>query len=175
MTKEEIAKLLLIVSGAFPQTQTNETTLPTWAVILEKVPFEYAQKALLAYIAQGSPFAPTAGQILNSAREMRDGVAPPPEMALEMAVRGVENLHPRIKEVLKFVDISPLKPKQKEAYNPWASAPSSRDEMFAQDYARKAFLRAYKEGMDFVLKNQSRALADPERRLLADLKIKQIQ
>lgn len=174
MTKSEIAKLLLIVNGAFPQNQTNETTFNTWGVILAKVPMEFAEKALMAYIAKGSPFAPTAGQILQEARIIRDGVAPPAELALEMAIRGDKNLHPRIKEVLQYVDISCLRPVIRE-YNPHGEHVSAKDERFREDYARRAFIRSYNEGIDFEVKNHARELAAPERKLLENIQIKQIQ
>lgn len=174
MKSDEIAKLLLIVSGAFPNNQTNETTFPTWETILEKVPFKYGERALMAYIAGGNAFAPTAGQILQGAREMRDGIAPPAELALEMAIKGAKELHPRIKEVLEYVDITPLIPKTTR-YNPYASHVPARDEMFEANRARRSFITAYTEGIDFNLKKHSRQLTGPERALLDGLKVKEIQ
>ncbi len=100
MNKEQIAKLLLILSGAFQNYQTNETTLETWHMTLKDCNYEHASKAVFDYIREGNAFAPQPGQIYqrvinvwkserrkNSFKEL-----PMPEISPEEKARNLEKL-----------------------------------------------------------------------------------
>lgn len=66
MNKQELAKILLIVSGTYQNFQSNDMTLKTWEAVLGYVSFKHAQKALFNYIQEGYQFAPTPGQIFQA-------------------------------------------------------------------------------------------------------------
>jgi hypothetical protein len=71
MTKQELIKVLLIVSGTYQSWQSNELTLETWQAILNDCTYQHTQKALFNYIKEGHAFAPTPGQIYQAICQIR--------------------------------------------------------------------------------------------------------
>ena len=67
MLREETAKLLMMIQGAYPNYKPdNKTvTINTWNLALSDISFDLAQKAFLAYLrADTKGFAPTPGQLI---------------------------------------------------------------------------------------------------------------
>lgn len=71
MTRNEVIKLLLIVSGTFQNYQSNETTVSSWHLILNGSTYEHGKLALIAYLKEGNAFAPQPGQIYQKILEVR--------------------------------------------------------------------------------------------------------
>ena len=73
MLREETAKLLMMIQGAYPNYKPdNKTvTINTWNLALSDISFDLAQKAFLAYLrADTKGFAPTPGQLIALVREL---------------------------------------------------------------------------------------------------------
>ena len=73
MLREETAKLLMMIQGAYPNYKPdNKTvTINTWNLALSDISFDLAEKAFLAYLrADTKGFAPAPGQLIAFVREL---------------------------------------------------------------------------------------------------------
>ena len=67
MLREEAAKLLMMIQGAYPNYKPLDKTVAvnTWHLALSDISFELAQQAFLAYLrSDTSGFAPAPGQLI---------------------------------------------------------------------------------------------------------------
>ena len=67
MLRDETAKLLMMIQGAYPNYKPDNKTVTvnTWFLALSDIPFGLAEKAFLAYLrADTKGFAPTPGQLI---------------------------------------------------------------------------------------------------------------
>lgn len=179
MNKEETRKLIYAIGAFYSNYQPNELTPSMWASVLSDVDFSEAMKALKVFTLTNSPFAPNPGQLVAIVKEQKDGIDPPPDLAFEQAIdflygESTEKLHPRISEVLEYIDLRPFAPPK--PYNPHGMHVDARDERFMQQEAKRSFIRAYVEGVKFEKKKHTRELAAPEKKLLLDVfsKVKEL-
>ena len=73
MLRDETAKLLMMIQGAYPNYKPDNKTVTvnTWFLALSDIPFGLAEKAFLAYLrADTKGFAPTPGQLIAFVREL---------------------------------------------------------------------------------------------------------
>jgi hypothetical protein len=179
MNKSETAKILAGISAFYQSFQVNSFSVEMWADIFSEVDYADAMKALKVFTFTNSAFAPSPGQLIALIKEEKDGIDPPSEIAFDMALEflyGKEKteLHPRISEVLEYVDLSPFAPRK--PYNPHGMHIEARDERFMQQEAKRSFIRAYTEGVKYEKKRHSRELSAPEKKSLSDVfsKVKEI-
>ena len=67
MLREEAAKLLMMMQGAYPNYKPLDKTVTvnTWHLALSDISFDFAQQAFLAYLrSDTSGFAPAPGQLI---------------------------------------------------------------------------------------------------------------
>ena len=93
MLREETAKLLMMIQGAYPNYKPdNKTvTINTWNLALSDIPFDLAQKAFLAYLrADTKGFAPAPGQLIALVHELNTPQQLNEEIKSQMPVIPVE-------------------------------------------------------------------------------------
>ena len=73
MLREEAAKLLMMIQGAYPNYKPldKSVTVNTWHLALTDVSFNLAQQAFMVYLrSDTSGFAPTPGQLIARVHEL---------------------------------------------------------------------------------------------------------
>lgn len=172
MNKTETAKLLAAFSAFYQNFQVNSLSVELWADLFSEVNYQDAMKALKVFTFTNSAFAPSPGQLITIIKEQKEGIDPPADLAFEEAINFLYGnskikLHPRIAEVLEYVDLSPFAPRK--PYNPHGMHIEARDERFMQQEAKRSFIRAYTEGVKYEKKRHSRELSAPEKKTLSDV------
>ena len=90
MDKTQIAKLLTIINGTYPNFQANQATSKIWLEILKDEDASLAYKALIAYVSEGHAFAPNPGQIKKIISKWRSANELLAEEAWMLAVEGAK-------------------------------------------------------------------------------------
>lgn len=65
MTPTEIAKLVQITQGNYPNWKPSEITPEVWLELLKDFPWDAIKKALKIYMSQPHEFAPNPGQLIG--------------------------------------------------------------------------------------------------------------
>lgn len=143
MLREETAKLLMMIQGAYPNYKPDNKTITinTWNLALSDIPFDLAQKAFLAYLrADTKGFAPTPGQLIALVRELNTPKQLNELEAWSLVEKAIHNSIYNSQE--EFLKLPPLVQKAVGSPNVlrlWAS-----DGSYSEQVASSNFMRSYR-------------------------------
>ena len=143
MLREETAKLLMMIQGAYPNYKPdNKTvTINTWNLALSDISFDLAQKAFLAYLrADTKGFAPTPGQLIALVRELNTPKQLNELEAWSLVEKAIRNSIYNSQE--EFSKLPPLV--QKAVGSPNVLRLWAADGSYSEQVASSNFMRSYR-------------------------------
>lgn len=143
MLREETAKLLMMIQGAYPNYKPDNKTITinTWNLALSDIPFDLAQKAFLAYLrADTKGFAPTPGQLIAFVRELNTPQQLNELEAWSLVEKAIRNSIYNSQE--EFSKLPPLV--QKAVGSPNVLRLWAADGSYSEQVASSNFMRSYR-------------------------------